>query len=150
MTNMLVSSLLGERLIEEDGSIKPGRKIFVFRPENVRRIFGLMVEKYGYESFYLSTIVRVDLKDKGLMRLDYYVVLLPEEETIVLRTFLDRSNPVIDTIIDIVPGALSGECETYDLLGIVFHGNKALKRGFFAPSDLVEAGVFPLRKDSGV
>jgi NADH-quinone oxidoreductase subunit C len=134
----------------EMGTVKPNRKVYVAEPANVRRIFEELIEKYGYEGFYLSTIVGTDLKEEGKMRLDYYLVLLPEEETVVIRTFLPRDNPVISSIVDIVPGALPGECETHDLLGVIFRGNPFLKRGFFVPSDIAERGVYPLRKDSGV
>ncbi|MEM4663888.1 MAG: NADH-quinone oxidoreductase subunit C [Desulfurococcaceae archaeon] len=53
-------------------------------------------------------------------------------------------------MIDIIPGLLAGERETYDLLGVVFNGNPLLKRGFFVATDVAEQGKYPLRKDSGV
>jgi NADH:ubiquinone oxidoreductase subunit C len=53
-------------------------------------------------------------------------------------------------VIDIVPGALGGELEAYDLMGVTFEGNNRLRRGFLAPEDMVEKGIYPLRKDSGV
>ncbi|MEM0004642.1 MAG: NADH-quinone oxidoreductase subunit C [Desulfurococcaceae archaeon] len=142
------------RLVEgfalEKGVLKPNRKLFIVKPEDVRKIFESLVEKTGYEGFYLSTITGTDLKDENKVSLDYYIVLLPEEETIVIRTYLPRENPVVESIIDIVPGALAGECETYDLLGVLFRGNPFLKRGFFTPTELAEKNVYPLRKDSGV
>ncbi|MEM1833075.1 MAG: NADH-quinone oxidoreductase subunit C [Desulfurococcaceae archaeon] len=45
---------------------------------------------------------------------------------------------------------MSGECETHDLLGVVFKGNPYLKRGFFVPKDIVDLKEYPLRKDSKV
>lgn len=146
----------GERLsfmdkyVVEKGVVKPGRTLLVVKPENVKQVFAEMLEKIGRENMYLSTIVATDMKDEGRIRLDYYVVLLPEEETIVIRTHLPRDNPVVDSIIDVIPGALAGECEAHDLLGVVFQGNPFLRRGFFVPRDLVEQGKYPLRKDSGV
>lgn len=139
-----------ENLVIEKGFIKPGRKMFVITPENVKKVFNILIEKAGYESFYLSTLIGTDLKEEGRIRLDYYIVLLPEEETIVIRTYIPRANPEIESIIDIVPGALAGECETHDLLGVIFRGNPFLKRGFFTPSDVAEKETYPLRKDSGV
>ena len=131
-------------------AVKPKRTVFVIRPEDLRKVFEELIKTFGPESFYLSTIVGVDLPAENRMRLDYYIHLVPEGETVVIRTFIDRSNPVIDSIIDIIPGALAGESETFDLLGIVFKGNPYLKRGFFVPVDLVQKGIHPLRKDSGV
>lgn len=134
----------------EKSLMKPGRRVYVVRPESIRPLFERLIDRVGREGFYVSTIIGTDLKDENKIRLDYYVVLLPEEETIVIRTYLPRDLPIVDSLIDIVPGALAGECETYDLLGVVFKGNPFLKRGFFVPSDIVEKDKYPLRKDSGV
>lgn len=150
MTDVSEKIKLIESFSLEKGTIKPNRRLFVVKPEDVRKVFEALIEKHGYESFYLSTLVGTDLKDEGKVRLDYYVVILPEEETIVIRTYVPREHPEVDSIVDIVPGALAGERETHDLLGVVFRGNVFLKRGFFVPQDVVDKGVYPLRKDSGV
>ncbi len=147
-----VVKLLVDRGLVKPGDelVKPGRRVFVFEAGRIREIVSMIIGELGHEYFYISTLVGTDFPDRGQIRLDYYIVLLPGEETIVLRTFLPRNNPVIPSILDIYPGVLNAECETYDLIGVVFDGNPALKRGFFVPSDLVEKGVYPLRKDSGV
>lgn len=150
MTDASEKIAILEEFTIEKSIVKPNRRAFIVKPENVRKIFERLVDRVGREGFYISTIVGTDLKDENKIRLDYYVVLLPEEETIVIRTYLPRDLPVIDSLIDIVPGALAGECEIYDLLGVVFRGNPFLKRGFFTPSDIVERDKYPLRKDSGV
>ena len=144
-----IKDLIEKYLIQE-GVIKPNRPVFLFKSDEIREIFNELINKLGPDGFYISTIVGTDLPKENKIRLDYYLVILPEEETIVFRTFLSRDEPVIDSIVDICHGALGGECEVYDLLGVVFKGNEALRRGFFVPSDLVEKGVYPLRKDSGV
>ncbi len=146
----ILKALIDKGFIREAGVMKPNRRVYEFKPNDLRSIISFIHEKYGVETFYLSTLVGTDLPDKGLIRIDYYIVFLPEEETVVFRTFIPRDKPEIDSIIDLVPGALSGECETYDLLGVVFRGNNALKRGFFVPEDLVEQGIYPLRKDAKV
>ncbi|MEM4914186.1 MAG: NADH-quinone oxidoreductase subunit C [Desulfurococcaceae archaeon] len=134
----------------EKGTVKPSRRLYVVKPEDVRKLFLELINRYGYGGFYVSTLVGTDLPSENKIRLDYYVVLLPEEVTVVIRTFLGRENPVIDSLIDIIPGLLAGECETHDLLGVVFNGNPLLKRGFFVATDVAEQGKYPLRKDSGV
>ncbi|WP_434731082.1 NADH-quinone oxidoreductase subunit C [Thermogladius sp. KZ2Tp1] len=133
-------------LAQAGGFVKPNRRVFALEPSRVRSVFLDLVRERGQEGFYVSTIVGVDLKEEGLIRVDYFVVLLPEEETVVLRTAVPRDNPVVDSIVDIVPGALSGELETHDLLGVLFQGNPYLRRGFFVPSDVAEKGVYPLRR----
>lgn len=146
----IIKRLVEEGLVSEAGVIKPNRRVYEFKPGDLRRIIKFIHENYGVESFYLSTLVGTDFPDKNQIRLDYYLVFLPEEETIVLRTWIPRDKPEIDSLLDMIPGALNAECETYDLLGVVFRGNPALKRGFFVPEDLVGKNIFPLRKDSGV
>ncbi len=131
----------------EEGVVKPNRKLYVFKSSDLKDLFKDLIKIFGYENFYVATIVGTDLIDEGKIRIDYYVNLLPDEVTVVFRTFIPRDKPEIDSLIDIIPGVLSGECETYDLLGVVFKGNPYLKRGFFAPKDIVEKKVFPLRKD---
>lgn len=145
-----IDELVKEGLLKEAGIIKPDRKLYEFNHERIREIFKQLLERVGEKGFYLATIVGTDmLKDKKI-RLDYYIVVLPEEITIVLRTFVDRDNPEINSIIDLVPAALAPECEIHDLLGVVFKGNPALHRPFFVPEELVEKGIYPLRKDARV
>ncbi|OYT38466.1 MAG: NADH-quinone oxidoreductase subunit D [Desulfurococcales archaeon ex4484_58] len=131
----------------EEYIIKPNRRVYVFKSEDLKALFQDLIKVFGYENFYVATIVGTDLISEGKIRLDYYVNLLPDEVTVVFRTYLPRENPTIDSLIDIIPGVLSGECETYDLVGVVFRGNEFLKRGFFVPKEFVEQKIYPLRKD---
>ncbi len=145
-----INELVKEGLLKEVGIIKPNRELYEFSRERIREIFKQLLERLGEKGFYLATIVGTDmLKDKKI-RLDYYVVVLPEETTIVLRTYVDRDNPEINSILDLIPAALAPECEIHDLLGVVFKGNPALRRPFFVPEELVEKGIYPLRKDARV
>lgn len=128
-------------------SMKPNRIVIEFDKGVVRELFKLLLNNLGETGFYLAVIEGTDFPDQELIRLDYYVVTHPDREVYVFRTWLPRSDPRINSIVDIVPAAFSGESETYDLLGIVFEGNRYLKRGFFVPKDVVEQGVYPLRKE---
>lgn len=139
-----------EELFTGRSSVLPGRVVLEFKPDDVRRLFSGLIEALGPDGFFISTLSATDLPEAGRVRLDYFVVLLPEEETVVFRTYLLRDKPVIQSVHDLVPGALPGECEAYDLLGVVFEGNAHLRRGFLAPEDAVELGEYPLRKDSRV
>lgn len=130
--------------------VKPNRRVYVVKSSDIKLVFRDFLEKIGSENFYLSTIVATDMLKEGLIRLDYFVVLLPEETTITVRTYVSRDQPVIDSIVDIVPGAFSGEMETYDLLGVVFNGNPYLRDGFFKPPDLAKQKIYPLRRDAKV
>lgn len=107
--------------------------------------------KNNYDgNLYLATIVAVDKSKENVFELNYFVHIIPLGKTITVRTSIHRSNPKLDTIVDIMPGAYSAEAEIFDLLGIEFTGNKYLKRGFFVPLDVVSRGIYPLRKDAQV
>ncbi len=131
-------------------TMKPNRLVVEVKPENVKEVFSKLVKAYGTEGFYLSTIVGTDFPDKNLIRVDYFVNVFSVNSYVVLRTYIPRNDPRIPSLIDLVPGALAGELETYDLLGVVFEGNPYLRRSFFVPNDIAEKGIYPLRKDSGV
>jgi len=131
-------------------NMKPNRVVIEVKPENVREAFTKLVSVYGAEGLYLATIVGTDFPDKNLIRVDYFVNVFSVNTYVVLRTYIPRDDPRIPSLLDIVPGALAGELETYDLLGVVFEGNPYLRRSFFVPNDISEKGIYPLRKDSGV
>ncbi len=64
---------------------------------------------------------------------------------ITIRTEVPKDNPKIQTITDIIPGAVFSELEVSDLFGVVFEGNTL--SGHFVLSEYWPEGVYPLRKD---
>ena len=139
-----------EGLAKPSGVVKPDSLVFEIEPSKVKEAIKKLESSYGFTWLYLSNIVGTDFKDDGVIRIDYFINIYSIDKYIVLRTFLRREDPRIESILDELPGALSAECETYDLLGVVFEGNPHLRRSFFVPTDIAEKGIFPLRKDSGV
>jgi NADH-quinone oxidoreductase subunit C len=61
----------------------------------------------------------------------------------VIADGLPRDNPRIPTLTGLWPGAEWMERETYDMFGIIFEGNRDLRR-IYMPPDYTS---FPLRKD---
>jgi NADH-quinone oxidoreductase subunit C len=61
----------------------------------------------------------------------------------VVADGLPRDNPRIPTLTGLWPGAEWMERETYDMFGIIFEGNRDLRR-IYMPPDYTS---FPLRKD---
>ncbi len=61
----------------------------------------------------------------------------------VIADGLPRDNPRIATLTGLWPGAEWMERETYDMFGIVFEGNRDLRRIYMPP----DYASFPLRKD---
>lgn len=130
--------------------MKVGRLVVELEPGDLLRAVGSLLRSLGPESLYLSTLVATDLPQQGVIRLDYHLFVIPLRRIVVLRTSVPRGGPRIASLLKLLPGALSAECEVYDLLGVVFEGNPYLRRGFFVPVELAEKGVYPLRKDARV
>ncbi|MCA1570665.1 MAG: NADH-quinone oxidoreductase subunit C [Chloroflexi bacterium] len=60
-----------------------------------------------------------------------------------IRAHVDRLDPRIPTITDLWEGAMFHEREMYDMMGIVFEGNRDLRRIYMSP----DYRSFPHRKD---
>lgn len=60
-----------------------------------------------------------------------------------LRCRVDRANPHIPTVTGLWEGAMFHEREMYDMMGIIFDGNRDLRRIFMSP----DYRSFPQRKD---
>ncbi len=64
---------------------------------------------------------------------------------LTIKAEVPKENPKIQTITDIIPGAVFHELEVNDLLGVEFEGNP--NPGHFVLSEYWPKGVYPLRKD---
>lgn len=126
--------------------VGPRRYAITVAAQELRRV----VEAIAGEEAYLSSISAVDMPKEGRIELNYIFWSIRRAAALVVKVPLDRGNPVVPSIADIVPAAVKSEIEVYDLMGVVFEGNRSLKRGFLVPGDTVAKGVYPLRKDSGV
>lgn len=126
--------------------ISPRRYVALVTPSELREA----VEAVVMEESYFSSLTAIDFPKEGKIELNYIFWSVKHRAALILKVTVDRNSAVVPTIIDIVPGALGGELEAYDLMGVIFEGNNKLRRGFLASEDVVEKGIYPLRKDSGV
>ena len=67
------------------------------------------------------------------------------ELSVNMTVSLPKKNPVIDTITDLIPGALISEQEKQEMLGVIIQGIPKDTRVFVA--DDIPKGVFPWRRD---
>ncbi|MCM8759794.1 MAG: NADH-quinone oxidoreductase subunit C [Candidatus Omnitrophica bacterium] len=79
------------------------------------------------------------------MEIIYHFSFDPEDLMVSIKTFIDRNNPEIESISNIIKGAQNIEREMYELLGIKFKNHPKLTR--FLIDELPE-GVYPLRKNA--
>lgn len=138
---------LGE-LIREYGELKPykraNRYYINIDSSQIRNVVKKLVEAYNGE-VYLSSITPVDYIKEGVIEVNYEIQVLPINAFIVLKTRIPRDSAVIDSIVDILPGAKVLEQEAYDLMGVRFNGNPYLRKPFLLSEELAEET--PLRKD---
>jgi len=81
--------------------------------------------------------------EKNTMEVIYNLYSIPYDLHLMLKTELDRKNPLIDSVTEIWRTADWHEREAYDLLGIQFKGHPDLRR-ILLPDDWEG---HPLRKD---
>lgn len=106
-------------------------------PSKLKDVIKTLKEK-GFT--HLSAITGLEVEDG--IELLYH---LSKGETILtLRTRIPSNNTVIQSIVDIIPGAALYEQEIYDLLGVKFEGQKEQKR-LILPDDWPE-DLYPLRR----
>jgi len=135
-------------LLREFGELKPYKRVNRYYinidSSQLRSVIKKLKEAYNGE-IYLSSITPVDYIKDGVIEVNYEIQILPINTLIVLKTKIPRDNAVIDSIVDILPGAKVLEQEAHDLMGISFNGNPYLRKPFLLPEELAEET--PLRKD---
>ena len=95
------------------------------------------------QGFFLEAVTGVDWLKENQLEVVYDYCMWQPQCRVVIRTRLDRENPVIPTISAVIPGANWHERETHDFFGIKFSGHPNL-----IPILLPEDSDFhPLLKD---
>lgn len=87
----------------------------------------------------------------------YHLLSCKENHRIRLRSFVDETNPIINSVVDIWPAANWFERETFDMFGILFNGHPDLRRiltdyGFIGHpfrKDFPLSGEVEMRYDAG-
>lgn len=101
---------------------------------------------YTTEGFeFLTDITGVHYPDKPGQELCVvaHIHHLPANIRLRIKSYLPISNPSINSLVPIFPGANWMERETYDFFGIIFTGHPDLRRILNAD----EMDYFPMRKE---
>lgn len=128
-----------------------GDKILEAKVQRARRIF-VTVDRSTYKDVirflrsdvgvtHVSTISGVDAIDhfEVIPHLSYKGIVIS------VRAIVPKDSPEIDTITDVIPGALFYEKEVHEMFGIDIKGHPDLTH-LELPDDWPE-GLYPLRKD---
>ena len=97
-------------------------------------------EQFGFE--VLADVAGVDTGTEMWVVYHLYSVTTPDWLR-VIAAGMDREDPRVPSVTFLWKGAEWGEREAYDMFGIIFEGNRDLRR-IYMPADYVS---FPLRKD---
>jgi NADH-quinone oxidoreductase subunit C len=93
---------------------------------------------------YLSDICGADAyTPENRFEVIYNLLSLPLAHRLRLKIFANESDPQVPSVTSVWEGAAWPEREAYDMYGILFTGNKDLRR-MYMPEDFQ---YYPLRKD---
>ena len=98
-------------------------------------------EAFGF--FFLADLAPVDYGPQHWFEVVYHLYSDRHPSWLRIRTRVDRQRPRIPTITHLWSGAMFHEREAYDMMGIVFEGNRDLRRIFMPP----DYRSFPQRRD---
>jgi len=130
--------LLGDRV--SDIKVQRARSIFVtVKAKDYKESIRKVVEKYGLT--HISTITGADSGPT----IDVMPHLSYAGTKITFKAAVPKTAAEIDTLTDILPGAVMYEREVHDLLGVEFRGHPGLAR--LVLSDDWPNDVYPLRKE---
>ncbi|HEY3375774.1 MAG TPA: NADH-quinone oxidoreductase subunit C [Candidatus Aquicultor sp.] len=122
------------RIVEEKGL---GHTLTIQPAELLKVATGL--HEAGFDLFMFVT--GVDYPDS--IKVAYRLYSTAKNISLIVKTEVPKSNPVVDSVTALWPNANWHERETYDLFGVQFKGHPDLRR-IFMPEDWVG---HPLRKD---
>jgi NADH-quinone oxidoreductase subunit C len=124
-----------------DAFFDRGELTLTVPPEKIREAVAA-VKDAGYNAFEDMTAVDW-LPAEPRFQLSYHIVSHKFKERIRLKTWLDSTDPGVESITSVWAGANYYEREVFDLFGIRFEGHPNLRR-ILMPDDWVG---YPLRKD---
>jgi NADH-quinone oxidoreductase subunit C len=93
--------------------------------------------------FFLADEAAVDYGPGKHFEVVYHLYSDKHPAWLRVRARVDRKDPRIPTVTHLWEGAMFHEREAYDMMGIVFEGNRDLRRIYMSP----DYKSFPLRKD---
>lgn len=120
-----------------------GDKIVVKTQSNKIREVTSDIISSGFRFVHLTAIDFTP--QRGAIENNYFFFDPNLKLNIIVKTDLDSQEPKIDSISDIVPGAIWAERECNDLFGIKFFGHPDPRR--LVLSDDWPQGIYPLRKN---
>lgn len=137
-------NLIKERLADKALSVtelKNNDALIVVDREHFAEVVAILKNNNSLRFTTLMNQSGADYRDRLAVIVNLFSGFLRRKVTV--KTFLDRGNPEVDSLLPLFPGIDWYERETFDMFGIRFPGHGNLKR-LLLPEDWEG---FPLRKD---
>src|SRR4029078_4411469 len=112
-------------------------------PYESERVCEMLKPTPGLSFDYLECITGVDYPDLQQIVVVYHIYSYTQRHRVILKAFLERSDPTMPSVVGVWSTANWQERECYDLLGVLFEGHPDLRR-LLLPDDWEG---HPLRKD---
>jgi NADH-quinone oxidoreductase subunit C len=126
----------------KDAAVKRPRRINILADAGSLRSIILFLKK-EYGPIILSVLTATDFRTE--IEVSFGIWSYERKAHILVKSRISRENPVIDSIVDIIPGSTLYEREAHELVGVTFKGHPNLDR-LLLPEDWPE-NSYPLRKD---
>lgn len=111
--------------------------------ERITEVLTQLRDDAEFNYFFLADLAAVDYGPTNWFEVVYHLYSDVHPSWLRVRTKVDRQNPHIPTVTNLWSGAMFHEREAYDMMGIVFDGNRDLRRIFMSP----DYRSFPQRRD---
>jgi NADH-quinone oxidoreductase subunit C/D len=105
---------------------RPGFQGYIVEPARLIDVVRKLRDEYGFD--YLTSLTGVDYIAENKLEAVYHLARTVGGPGLVLKTQVDRSNPIIPSITPLFKGAEFQEREAYDLIGIRFKNHPDLRR----------------------
>ncbi len=137
--------LLNDRFPDENGDLwTDGDTVEIQVPaDRIIEVLTRLRDEPEFNFFFLADLAAVDYGPGNWFEVVYHLYSDRHPSWLRIRTRVDRQNPHIPTITNLWSGAMFHEREAYDMMGIVFDGNRDLRRIYMSP----DYRSFPQRKD---
>jgi NADH-quinone oxidoreductase subunit C len=106
-------------------------------------VLTLLRDDPDLDFFMLADTAAVDYGVGEHFEVVYHLFSWKHPAWLRVRARVDRRDPRIRTVTDLWEGQMFHEREMYDMMGIIFEGNRDLRRIYMSP----DYRSFPLRKD---
>ncbi|HSJ00463.1 MAG TPA: NADH-quinone oxidoreductase subunit C [Patescibacteria group bacterium] len=137
--------LLHERLGDDLRELWTDEDTVEFQVDAARNVDVLTIlrDDPDLDFFFLADAAAVDYGTSAHFEVVYHLFSWKHPAWVRVRARVDRDDARIPTVTTLWEGAMFHEREMYDMMGIVFEGNRDLRRIYMSP----DYRSFPQRKD---